>query len=191
MTAARLVSRLLTKCPTLHLPFPTKGPTLGSRAEQESRNRSLYGDDYYSLSVYLRGCYPRTLSTRSVTTRLPSSRPPYRSSSHPPLLRHMSAWRAAPERAPGNSLCPFQEARAPLGAARCLMAHGSRMVLGTVTFSAASIPPRCCHDKCLSMCTYVLASTRTHMSFHCTGCPAGGGAAGRDRGGEVGVRGGV
>ena len=116
---------------SLHLPFPTKGPTLGSRAEQESRNRSLYGDDYYSLSVYLRGCYPRTLSTRSVTTRLPSSRPPYRSSSHPPLLRHMSAWRAAPERAPGNSLCPFQEARAPLGAARCLMAHGSRMVLGT------------------------------------------------------------
>ena len=34
MTAARLVSRLLTKCPTLHLPFPTKGPTLGSLAEQ-------------------------------------------------------------------------------------------------------------------------------------------------------------
>ena len=34
MTAARLVTRLLTKCPTLHLPFPTKGPTLGSLAEQ-------------------------------------------------------------------------------------------------------------------------------------------------------------
>jgi hypothetical protein len=32
MTAARLVTRLLTKCPILHL--GTKGPTLGSLAEQ-------------------------------------------------------------------------------------------------------------------------------------------------------------
>ena len=32
MTAARLVTRLVTKGPTLNL--PTKGPTLGSQAEQ-------------------------------------------------------------------------------------------------------------------------------------------------------------
>ena len=95
-----------------------------------------------------RGCYParKVTRTRSVTTQLrhhpvPTSTPPPAAPTHECMARGARANSL-------NSLCPFQEARAPLGAARCLMAHGSHMV-GHCP-SAAPIPPRCCHDECLS-----------------------------------------
>ena len=58
MTAARLVTRLVTKGPTLNL--PTKGPTLGSQAEQARAWRVRRAQQR------VRSAQPRRVETRRV-----------------------------------------------------------------------------------------------------------------------------
>ena len=62
MTAARLVTRLLTltKCPTLHL--GTKGPTLGSLAEQARAWRVRQGHLIFPLLKQSWDFYPFSTS---------------------------------------------------------------------------------------------------------------------------------